>query len=111
MVFEELEGPDDEELARLKRRKQMAFAKELPEGEEYKEADIVDATKDKGKTLEWLQQRHAIRYIRQTFEKFIKQYKDEDNTFVYETRIIEMSSNNKQSLEVNYPHIQKKIHI
>lgn len=108
MVFEELEGPDDEELARLKRRKQMAFAKELPEGEEYKEADIVDATKDKGKTLEWLQQIHAIRYIRQTFEKFIKQYKDEDNTFVYETRIIEMSSNNKQSLEVNYPHIQKK---
>ena len=105
-VFAELEGTEDEDLERQRRKKQITFAKELGENEEYKENDIVDATKDKGKIAEWLQEIHAIRYIRQQFEKFIKQYKEEDK-FVYETKIIDMSSMNGQSLEVSYAHLQK----
>lgn len=102
-----MEGPDDDdELMRLQRRKNMKFTTDMKIDEEYNDTENYLNREDvKGKLSEWLRQPHVIRYIKQSFGKFIKTYKDEEGKSIYENRIIEMSSNNKQSLEVNYIHI------
>jgi DNA replication licensing factor MCM2 len=76
--------------------------------EEYKDTEkYLNREQHKGKITEWLRQPHVIRFIQTTFSKFIKSYKDDEGVLVYEQRIIEMCSNNRQSLEVNFPHISQ----
>ena len=80
----EEEGEEDEAW-RMKRRRMMVFGEPVLQEDEYKEME----------------------FIRTAFTKFIKSYK-EDGKSIYENRIIEMAQNNKQSLEVNYSHLETK---
>ena len=103
----EEEGEEDEAW-RLKKRKMMVFGEPVLQEDEYKEMEnYLNQEQIKGKESTWLQEPHTIRFLRTAFTKFIKSYK-EDNKSIYENRIIEMAQNNKQSLEVNYSHLETK---
>jgi DNA replication licensing factor MCM2 len=104
-ILDELEGYSDDEENLRKRRKVM-FTKDVIESEEYKDTEsYLNREQVKGKLSEWLRQPHVIRYIHGAFSKFIKNYKDDEGKSIYEARIIDMCSNNKQSLEVNFVHL------
>ena len=103
----EEEGEEDEAW-RIKRRKMMVFGEPVLQEDEYKEMEnYLNQDQIKGKESTWLQEPHTIRFLRTAFTKFIKSYKEE-NKSIYENRIIEMAQNNKQSLEVNYSHLEVK---
>jgi hypothetical protein len=57
--------------------------------------------------MDWVSQPHAARFIRSLIQKFIKGYREDQNEEIYENRIVEMSKANRQSLEINYPHLSK----
>ena len=111
-IFEELDNPDDElENTRRRIKRQMAFTKEMEEDDEFQDAEnYINRENVKGKEVEWIQQPHGIRYIRNVFSKFIKTYKDEDGQNIYENRINDMTTNNRQSLEVSFPHLYSTNH-
>jgi len=103
----EEEGEEDEAW-RIRRKKMMVFGEPVLQEDEYKEIkNYITQEQIKGKESLWLQEPHTIRFIRTAFTKFIKSYK-EDGKSIYENRIIEMAQNNKQSLEVNYSHLEAK---
>jgi DNA replication licensing factor MCM2 len=103
-LYPEVEDPDQE--MRFRKRIIGALNPIGDDDEEYKDTENYINREDvKGKPTEWLRQPHVIRYIQQTFSKFIKGYKDEQGSLVYEQIIIEMCTNNKQSLEVDYRHL------
>ena len=70
---------------------------------------ILDLEEIKGDLKEWLKEPKTIQFIRNAFNKFLRNYKDNERrtTEVYEERINEMCHNNLQSLEVTYNHITK----
>ncbi len=105
-ILNELEDEEDEEVWRRKRKEKYRLAQE-----NYNEQEIIDTEKHlkredvKGNLSEWLNQPHVIRYIYNCFSKFVKTYRENDK-LVYEDRLIENCSNNKQTLEVNFSHLQ-----
>ena len=108
LLAEMEEEGEEEEAWRIKRRKMMVFGEPVLQEDEYKEMEnYLNQDQIKGKESTWLQEAHTIRFLRTAFTKFIKSYK-EDNKSIYENRIIEMAQNNKQSLEVNYSHLEIK---
>ena len=104
---EYLDEEEGEELWRRLRDRKMKFSEGIEiNDEEYKDTENYINREDvKGKLSEWLKQPNIIRYIQKTFSSFIRNYKDDNNKLIYEERIIDMSSNNKQSLFVNFTHI------
>lgn len=62
----------------------------------------------KGKLTDWIQEKKTVVFIRHSFSKFLRHFKDERGQDVYEERINEMCAANKQSLEVTYSHISNK---
>lgn len=108
-LLAEMEQEDEfEEALRIKRRRLMVFGDPVLPEEEYDAIEnVLSQEQIKGSEVKWLQEDHVIRYIRTAFTKFIKSYK-EDGKPIYENRIIEMAQNNKQSLEVNYDHLEVK---
>jgi len=103
------DDPDDdrEDLWKRLRNQKMKFNEGIEvNDEEYKDTENYINREDvKGKLSEWLKQPNIIRYIQKTFSSFIKNFKDDNNKVIYEERIIDMCSNNKQSLFVNFTHI------
>ena len=107
-ILAEMEGTDEEEIMRALRRKKMGFGMARMTDEQIRESEAyIDKEDVKGKLLDWLSQPHAARFIRSLFQKFIKGYREEQNDEIYENRIVDMSKTNKQSLEINYPHLSK----
>ena len=109
-LLEEMENDDEVEQAmRRKRRRMMVFADPVLTEDQYKNFEnmLLNQEEIKGSEQEWLQRKQTIKFIRAAFTKFIKSYK-EDGKSIYENRIIDMAQNNKQSLEVNYPHLEIK---
>ena len=106
-ILDELEGSDDEELLRQRRHRHLVFNANIKDEDDSKiEQTFINPELVKGRMVDWLQEPHTIRYIRAQFEKFVKSFKDEDDKFLYEDRIIEMSQKNKKSIELNFPHLQ-----
>ena len=106
-LMEEMDEYSEEENLKNRLRKQkMKFTSGAEDDSEYKDTtEFLNRTDVKGKLSDWLKEPHVIRYIQISFNKFIKNFKDENGNNVYESRIIEMCTNNKQSLEVNFNHI------
>ena len=104
-IIEQMEGSDEEEALRLKRRKMMKFGEKIIEEEIEKEENYINQGNVKGNEIAWIEQPQEARYIRAAFSKFLKTYKEKGDNIVYENRITDMSKNNKQSLEINFPHI------
>jgi len=52
----------------------------------------------RGKLATWIRDPRTIRYIKRSFKKFLLNYRDENtNVLIYEGRINDMCSANKQS--------------
>jgi DNA replication licensing factor MCM2 len=106
----ELDEMDDEEeaLQRQLRKSRVKFTTDIEEDDGYRDTENYLNREDvKGKLTDWLQQPHVQKYIHITFSKIMKEYKDSDFKPVYEQRIVEMCTQNKQSLEVNFAHINE----
>ena len=78
------------------------------EPKEDETENFLDIEDIKGKPSEWIQQPNTRRWIKRTFNIFLRNYKDESGNSVYEQRIHEMCTNNKQSIEVTYTHLSEK---
>lgn len=110
-ILDELmeEGYSDEEEFRKRMKKTNYFVSggEI-DTDEYKDTEHFLNREDvKGSLTEWLSQPHVKRYIHRVFNNMIKNLKDEEGVLIYESKIVEMSSNNRQSLEVDYNHINQ----
>jgi len=62
-----------------------------------------------GKVSQWIKEKKTIQFIKQSFGKFLRHFKDEQGQDVYETWISEMCQSNKTSFEVTYGHISLKM--
>ena len=104
------EDSEDDDLARQLRRERLKINQEQEaDGDEEDDAKYLDIEEAKGNITEWLQQPRTVKFIRDQFSAFLRNFKDEKGIDVYEQRITEMCSNNKQSLEVTYSHLSLKI--
>jgi DNA replication licensing factor MCM2 len=108
-AMEEVEEySEDENLQKRLHRQRMKFTAGAEDETEYKDtSEFLSRTDVKGKLSDWLKEPHVNRYIQISFNKFIKNFKDENGNNVYESRIIEMCTSNKQTLEVNFNHINQ----
>lgn len=68
----------------------------------------MDLEDVKGKLSIWVQKAEVIKWIRKIFTNFLRTYKDENNQHVYEQRVHDMCTNDKQSLEVTFVHLSQK---
>lgn len=107
----EEEYSEDDDLARQLRKERQRHNHESNQDleDEDDDAKYLDIEEAKGNTTEWLQQPRTIKFIRHQFSSFLRNFKDDRGVDVYEQRITEMCSNNKQSLEVTYSHLSLKI--
>ncbi len=48
-----------------------------------------------GKISNWITEKKTINFIRNSFGKFLRHFKDEQGTEIYEQRIHDMCTNNK----------------
>ena len=108
-LVEEIEESSESELRReLKKERQHIATQLVGAPEEMDEEKYLDIEEVKGHPRDWIREPRTIRWIKKTFSQFLRHFKDDENTPVYEWRINEMCTNNKQSLEVTYSHISKK---
>ena len=71
--------------------------------------DVIDYEEVKGQLSQWIQRAEVIRWIRKSFSTFLRTFRDENTgASVYEERIREMCTNNKQSLEITFTHLSEK---
>jgi len=64
----------------------------------------------KGKLGDWIQKENVLRWIKKQFQQFLRSFKeDNEHGNTYEQRIIEMCSENRQSLEVTFQHISSRL--
>jgi DNA replication licensing factor MCM2 len=106
-ILNELEEEEIDERIGKRRYQFLPQNPDDPEDAGLKNVeDILKKEDVKGNLSEWLIQPHVIRFIYSSFSKFVKTYKENDR-LVYEDRLIESCSNNRQSLEVNFTHLQK----
>lgn len=70
--------------------------------------DVLDFEDVKGVLSLWVQRPEVRRWIRKSFSNFLRNYKDDGGLCVYEERIRDMCSNNKQSLEITFIHLSSK---
>ena len=107
--FDEEFSEDNELQKQLRRERLWMQQEEEMEAEEEEEAKYLDMEDPKGKISEWLRQPRTIKFVRRHFSNFLRHFKDEKNNDVYEQRIHEMCTANKQSLELTYTHLSQKM--
>jgi DNA replication licensing factor MCM2 len=104
-AFDILEDEHNLDEALDARRRKIRFTSGVEEGDEYRDTEnYINRENVKGKVSDWLLQPHVITYIQVTFSKIMKEFKEDDKP-VYENRIVDMCTNNRQSLEVDFSHI------
>lgn len=57
--------------------------------------------------LDWVLQPNVMNKIRSEFKAFLSEYTDDNGMSVYGSRIKALGQENKQSLEVNFPHLKE----
>jgi len=67
--------------------------------------DVLDYEEVKGQLSQWIQRPEVVRWIRKSFNSFLRNFKDDNGVSVYEERIREMCANNRQSLEITFIHL------
>ena len=76
------------------------------EDEDEKAIDMEDA---KGNLKNWIKEPKVVRWISRKFRDFLENYRDELGNLIYKPMIVQMCSNNKQSLFVSYRHLSDAI--
>jgi DNA replication licensing factor MCM2 len=107
---EEMEDDLEEAAKRREFRLRQKERARTAENEPYADETInyLDIEDLKGKTSDWIKQGRTVNWIKTNFSKFLREFRLDANTCVYEQRITEMCTNNKQSLEVTYGHLTQK---
>lgn len=98
----------DEMIQRQMRAEKLRM---MREGDFEDDEDLntnLDYEDVKGKVSIWVQKPEVIKWIRRIFNNFLRSFRDEQGTVVYESRINDMCLNNKQSLEVTFNHLSGK---
>ncbi|CAI2383595.1 unnamed protein product [Moneuplotes crassus] len=103
----EEEDSENEELARELRKERLRRDHKEEEEDDIDE-QYLDYEETKGSIHEWLKQPKTVKFVRNQFSHFLRSFKDENGVDVYEQRIVEMCSNNRQSLEITYSHLSTK---
>ena len=102
-MAEDSDSYDEDAMARRMRRERGEAHGE--EGEEDAREEMMEEMRGGSAINEWLKEKRTIQFVRNAFGKFLRNFKDERGYDVYEERISEMCTNNKQSLDVTYSHI------
>jgi DNA replication licensing factor MCM2 len=92
------EYSENEEIARqmrMDRMKALHGDGNVAMDDDQEMNEVIDFEDVKGQVSQWVQKQEVIRWIRKTFGSFLRNFKDDSNTGVYEERIREMCSNNK----------------
>jgi DNA replication licensing factor MCM2 len=76
--------------------------------DEDQDMEPVDYEDVKGKLSLWVQKIEIIKWIKKIFTNFLRTYKDESGMHVYEARIHDMCTNNRQSLDITFMHLSQK---
>lgn len=100
-MLEESDGSDDDELRRQLRREHMRMQQQDAgrldgsemEGQED-DANFLDIEDHKGSLIVWLKQPRTISWVTKQFSDFLRVFK-ENNSDVYEQKIIDMCTNNR----------------
>ena len=116
--MEDEEYSDDGEIGRQLRLEKMRAQMKQGGGDDSENggdrdqdmvAEVLDFEDVQGQVSQWIQRTEVTRWIRKTFMHFLRNYKDESSgSSVYEERIRDMCSNNKQSLEITFTHLSSK---
>ena len=94
----------------IKRRKEEFYENlgEDQDDDDEEDEKYHDLEEIRGKLTSWIQDPKTVRFIKRSFKQFLTKYREDRLGLVYEKRIYEMCSNNKQSLEVTYLHLSQK---
>ncbi|KAH3688721.1 hypothetical protein WICPIJ_000321 [Wickerhamomyces pijperi] len=76
-----------------------------PLEQEVTSNDLLNITT--GTVLEWVLQPNVRNKIQSEFRSFLSEYTDDNGTSVYGSRIKALGRENKQSLEVDFPHLRE----
>lgn len=103
------EGHDLTDEIRKRREKHFQECDDEPEDDDPEDEKYLDLEEMRGKLNTWIREPRTIRFIRRHFKRFLLRYRDENtNLLIYETRINDMCSANRQSLEVTYSHLTQQ---
>lgn len=94
----------------VKRRKEEFYENlgDEQDDDEDDEEKYHDLEEIRGKLVTWIQDPKTVRFIKRSFRQFLTRYREDRLGLVYEKRLYDMCSNNKQSLEVTYLHLSQK---
>ena len=92
---DESESGDEAMMAR--RMRQQRAEERMDEDEDFQEGELLDMEDQKGDIKEWLKEPKTIQFIRNAFNKFLRNYRENEDkdADVYEERINEMCHNNR----------------
>ena len=105
---------DDEMLSRQLRQEKMRqmLRNDQEDGIGSEDGDnlqnVLDFEDVKGPLSIWLKKSDVVKFIQRQFNQFLRNYRNETGSIVYEDKIHEMCQNNKQSLEVVFNHLSSK---
>jgi len=71
-------------------------------------AGALDFEDVKGPLSAWVKKQDVAKFISRQFNIFLREFRNETESFVYEDKIHEMCQNNRQSLEVVFTHLSSK---
>lgn len=75
------------------------------------EESYVNLDEFKGPLIDWLLMEAPRREIRRRFRQFLSNFMDEHGKYIYAERIMDMCSENKESLNVSYLHLSRAVPI
>lgn len=112
-LFDDDEEEDSgDELQRAMREARIRKMHDGEDGMGMSDFPMTDAAIDfedvKGRLALWIRRPEVERWIRRSFQTFLRTFVDENGMNVHEQRINEMCASNKQSLEVTYTHLTNK---
>ncbi|KAL6761861.1 minichromosome maintenance protein 2 [Haematococcus lacustris] len=112
LAGDETEGEDDDyEQAARKRRRDMSSNFDMPATSSDPGQLDIPIDENKGRLSEWIATDEVSREVKRRFRNFLKTFQDEEGEGkerIYGTRIRDMMSGGRHSLEVRYAHLSKQ---
>jgi len=78
------------------------------QGDEDEMQKLLDFEDVKGPLSVWLKKPDVIKFVTRQFNQFLRNFKNDTGSFVYEDKIHEMCQNNEQSLEIVFTNLSQR---
>lgn len=111
MMHDDFEEDQEELVDMQMRQERMRMLREGDNDQGSEEAtmqNMLNFNEQRGHLSAWLNKPEVIKSVHRQFNMFLRNFKNEDGTYVYEERIHEMCRNNQQSLEINFPDLSQQ---